>query len=123
MQVTLCDVREGKDPCGERALITVNFTMDGKRYEFDACEVHGKSLTQNAREASSPAIPAGYTSKTVLPKSGGGRKVTEQLVDRIDYRDLRLWLEGQGDVPAGGKGRIRQDLQQKWIDAGEPRPI
>lgn len=101
--------------------MTASLVWDGKKWETDLCDVHSKALTANAREASAPAPT---TRVTVLPKVGPkGRKTQEQLVDKIDYPDLRRWLEEQGDLTAGGKGRIKQELQQKWIDAGEPRPI
>lgn len=123
MQVTLCDWRTEKgEPCGERASILVSLTLDGKKYEADFCDVHSKQIATNAREASSLGIPAGYNKVTQV-KASGARKPQEQLVEKVDYVDLRAWLEAQGDLPAGSRGRISQTLQQKWIDAGEPRPV
>lgn len=124
MKVTLCDIRDGKEPCGERASVEVQLRWDDKNWVLDACDVHAKGLTAHARVAESPGgLPVGYTSRTVLPRAVGGRKAQEQLVGRIDYQDLRAWLEAQGDLPAGSRGRIAQSLQRKWIDAGEPRPV
>lgn len=127
MRVIVCDWRDDKgNPCAERADITVSFTWDGKNYEVDLCsQLHAKSLTANAREAEAQTVPAGYNKITRLPAAkttATGRKVQEQLVDKIDYVDMRAWLEAQGDLPAGSRGRVSQTLQQKWVDAGEPRP-
>src|SRR5689334_18994141 len=94
VQVTLCDHRDAKgEPCGERASVLVKLTMDSKNYECDLCEVHGKTLTANAREASSSI----RENVTRLPRvEAPGRKPQTQLVEKVDYVDLRNWLEAQG---------------------------
>lgn len=124
MQVTLCDWRDDKGkPCGERSEVEVQLTQDGKRYIVDLCQVHQKPLVANAREAG-PTAPVPTQRVTVLPRSTGGtRKTTGQLVDKIDYPDMRNWLVLQGKIKADAKGRISAANQQMWIDAGEPRPI
>lgn len=100
--------------------MTASLLWDGKKYEIDLCDVHSKALTANAREASAPP----RANVTVLPKAtGAGRQTTPQLVDKVDYVDLRAWAEGAGLLPAGSRGRIKQDIQQKWLDEGSPRPI
>lgn len=124
MLVTLCDWRDEKgNPCGERADVTVTMVWEGKKYEADLCsQLHAKSLTANAREATGPTLAR--ENVTRLPRvEAGNRKKQEQLVEQIDYPDLRAWLEAQGDLPAGSRGRVKQSLQQKWLDAGEPRPV
>lgn len=127
MRVTLCDWKDtdkaGKaQPCGERADLLVQFTdQDGKRWEIDVCsQLHGKLLISQARPAETQ-LPSGYTSKTTLPRSDKGRRVTEQIVDKSDYADLRKWLESNGDLPEGSRGRISSTLQEKWVEAGSPR--
>ena len=121
--VTLCDWRDSKgSPCGERAETEVQLTQDGKRYVVDLCQIHQKPLVANAREAGSPA-PVQRERVTVLPRAGSGRNVSAQLVDKIDYVDLRAWAEGAGILPAGSRGRIKQEIQQKWLDEGSPRPV
>lgn len=112
MLVTLCDVREGKDPCGERALITVKFTMDGRNYEFDACDVHSKSLTANAREASGAVAPA--QNITRLPKAGPkGETIDSKVKD---------WAISQGgDIAAAinQRGRQPKALKEQFLDTPE----
>lgn len=126
MRVTLCDWRDAKgEPCGERADMLVTFTQEGKAYEADLCSsLHGKQLTANAREAEAPTTPSPYNRTTQLPRAeAGGRKPQQQLVDKIDYIDLRAWAEGQGLLTAGSRGRIKQEIQQRWLDEGSPRPV
>src|ERR1051325_936091 len=108
-KITICDHRSDKgEPCGNRSEVTAYLDWDGKRYEVDLCDVHSKALTANAREASGPVSTAQVTRlPRVEPK---GRKTQEQLVDKVDYVDMRAWLEGQGDLPAGSRGRIKQEL-------------
>lgn len=122
MKITVCDWRDNKgEPCGERADMTVTFTQDGKRYEADLCsQLHGKQLAANAREAESSALPAGYNSVTKLPRSEG-RTPQVQPVGKADYQDLRSWLEAEQLLPQNSRGRIKNDLQERWLEAGSPR--
>ena len=119
--VTLCDWRDDKGkPCGERSETEVQLTQNGKRYIVDLCQVHQKPLVANAREAVGP--PVAVQRVTVLPRAGGSRKSTEQLVDKIDYVDLRAWAEQAGLLSAGSRGRIAKHIQERWLEEGSPRP-
>lgn len=124
MEITICDHRTTKgEPCGNRAEVRASLRWVDKNWVIDLCDVHSKELTAHAREAAAPANLPEQVTKLPRAEPKGTRKSSEQLVDKIDYPDLRAWLEAEGDLPAGSRGRIKSELQQKWIDAGEPRPI
>lgn len=122
IQVTLCDWRTDKgQPCGERANILVTLTLDGKRYEADFCDVHSKQIATNAREATT-SLPAGYTSKTTLPRAEG-RKPQEQLIsDPMDRKEAKRWALATGLIKSE-KGRLSEATMKAWLDAGEPREV
>lgn len=113
------DVKSGK-PCGEKGVVEAVVSQDGKSYRTDLCEMHGQALVNAGQPVTASPSRAAVT---VLPRAGSGRKVSEQLVDKVDYVDLRAWAEGAGLLQAGSRGRIRAEIQQKWLDEGSPRPV
>lgn len=120
--IRICDLRSNGEPCTERALISGNFKWEGKTFEFDACEVHMRILTETAREAESPATPSPYTRTTQLPRSEPKtRKVSVNPISKEDVKDARAWLESNGDLPQNSRGRIASTLAEKWLSEGSPR--
>lgn len=126
MRVTLCDVRDATgtkkgEPCGDRATVEVNLRWNDENWVIDCCDVHAKGLTANARKAEVEPSPYKVTK---LPRAdASGRKAPEQLVEKIDYPDLRNWAEAQGLLPQGSRGMIKREIQERWIAEGEPRPV
>lgn len=105
--------------CDDEAPIEASVSFEGRTYRTDLCKLHGQALV-NAGEAVS--MPASRVTRlpTVMPNDG---RKSENLVEKVDFPDMRAWLQGQGLVKPGSKGRISAENQQKWIDAGSPRPI
>lgn len=119
--ITICDFRDEKGkPCETRAEVTASLRWSDKNWQIDLCDVHSKSITANAREAE-PERPYS-TAVTRLPRAEPKqRKAQEQLIsDPTDMKECRRWLEFNGDLTAGSRGRIKQELQAKWLEAGSP---
>lgn len=117
MRVTICDWKDGKSACEERGVALVSYTISSQRMEIDLCENHLQTINQNARPAESSSQ---YTKVTQIPRQTG-RKVTEQIVSKDDYTDLRKWAESTGKLPEGSRGRISAAIQEEWVSEGSPR--
>ena len=122
--VITCDMLDLKGkPCSGKGVVEAVVTQDGKKYRTDLCAEHGQQLVNVGQPITVGAPATGTVIK--LPRVTGEKRTrrVDQLVDKIDYPDMRAWLEAQGDLKAGSIGIIKKSLQEKWIQAGEPRPV
>jgi hypothetical protein len=103
-------------PLTESEVSTFRFEDGGRTYEQFFCQAHGAAVKEGAELLLSITLAPAPTRTT-----GGTRRSTPQLIAKEDTPACRAWLESQGNLKAGSRGRISAELQQTWINAGSPQ--
>lgn len=96
------------DLTGDKADETVEFALDGKRYEIDLSSKNADKL----RDTFAKFIPAARRPSTNTRARTNGRAPTT-VASREHKQAIRDWAKSQG-MKVSARGRIPGDVQEKF---------
>lgn len=111
-QITLIDDTDGT-PADE----TIQFSLDGVTYEIDLTQAHAEALRESfGRFLDAARRTGGRSTRTASTRPAA--KPDE--VTREDRENMREWARRNGWPSLGSRGRVPDEVVQRWNDAGRP---